>query len=144
MQLFDKPLMIDTHQISISPSLGLSLFPKDGSDAATLLRRADIAMYEAKRRKSGHVLYTPDLEQDGSDRMGLQNELLNGFANGELVLHYQPKLDIKSGRVGGVGALVRWHHPKRGMLAPDDFIPMAEKTGLIKPLTNWVLTEALL
>lgn len=143
LQLFDKPLMIGTHQIPIRPSLGLSLFPKDGNDAETLLRRADIAMYEAKRRKSGHVLYTPDLEQDGADRLGLQNELLNGIANGELELHYQPKLDIKSGRVGGVEALVRWHHPKRGMMAPDDFIPMAEKTGLIKPLTNWVLTEAL-
>ena len=143
LQLFEKPLVIGAHQISISPSLGLSLFPKDGADAVTLLRRADIAMYEAKRRKSGHVLYTPDLEQDGADRLGMQNELLTGITNGELVLHYQPKLDIKSGSVGGVEALVRWHHPKRGMLAPDDFIPLAENTGLIKPLTKWVLTEAL-
>ncbi len=143
VQLFEKPMLLDGLPTYISPSLGLALYPKDGTDAETLMRRADVAMYEAKHRKSGHALYTADLEQDGMDRMGLQSELLSGIANAELVLHYQPKIDITSGRVGGVEALVRWHHPKRGLLAPDDFIPLAEKTGLIKPLTTWVLKEAL-
>ena len=143
LQLFEKPMLINGQPIYISLSLGLTLFPKDGTDTATLLRRADIAMYEAKHRKSGQVLYTSDLEQDGANRLSLQSELQTGIANGELVLHYQPKIDITSGRIGGVEALVRWHHPKRGLLAPDDFIPLAEKTGLIKPLTTWVLSEAL-
>ncbi len=143
LQLFEKPMLLDGQPVYISPSIGMALFPKDGADAATLTRRADVAMYEAKRRKSGHVLYTADMEQDGADRTGLQGELLTGIASGELVLHYQPKIDITSGSVSGVEALVRWRHPKRGLLAPDDFIPLAEKTGLIKPLTSWVLGEAL-
>ncbi len=143
VQLFEKPMSLDNQPVYISPSLGLTLYPKDGTDAVTLMRRADIAMYEAKHRKSGHTLYTADLEQGGADRMSLQSELLTGIANGELVLHYQPKIDITSGRISGVEALVRWHHPKRGLLFPDDFIALAEKTGLIKPLTTWVLREAL-
>lgn len=143
LKLFDTPMLLDGKPIDISLSLGLALYPKDGTDKVTLLRRADIAMYEAKQRKSGRVIYTADLEQDGTDRFSLQNDLMKAITQGDLLLHYQPKIDIASGRIRGVEALVRWNHAQRGLLAPDDFIPLAEKTGLIKPLTIWVLQEAL-
>lgn len=142
-KLFDKPMSLESQIIYINPSLGVTLYPKDGNDMATLMRRADSAMYEAKRQKLGHVLYTEDIDQGGIDQMGLHNELRTGIGNGELVLHYQPKIDITTERVSGMEALVRWSHPKRGMLAPDDFIPLAEKSGLIRPLTTWVLKEAM-
>lgn len=143
LQLFEKPTTIDGHAIYISASLGLVLFPKDGSDAATLVRHADTAMYDAKRRKVGHALYTADLEQSGMERMTLQNDLRAGIGRDELVLHYQPKIDLTTDRISGVEALVRWQHPQRGLLFPDDFLPLAEQAGLIKPLTDWVLHAAL-
>ena len=142
-QLFEKPMVIDKQTIYISPSLGLALFPKDGQDVDTLLRRADTAMYDAKRRKTGYAIYTADLDQGAVDRMGLQNELRTAIPGGELVLHYQPKIDLTTDRISGVEALVRWQHPRRGLLFPDDFIPLSEQTGLIRPLTAWVVNEAL-
>lgn len=142
-QLFEQPMVIDSQTVYISPSLGLALFPQDGHDAATLVRHADVAMYDAKRRKVGHAIYTSDLEQTGMERINLQNDLRAAIPRGELVLHYQPKIDLTTERISGVEALVRWQHPRRGLLFPDDFLPLAEQTGLIKSLTDWVLNAAL-
>lgn len=142
-QLFEKPMVVDKQTIYISPSVGLALYPKDGQDVDTLLRRADMAMYDAKRRKTGYAIYTADLDQGAVDRLGLQTELRAAISGGELVLHYQPKVDLTTDRISGVEALVRWQHPRRGLLFPDDFIALSEQTGLIRPLTAWVLAEAL-
>jgi len=127
----------------VGASIGIALAPAHGDDAATLLRHADVAMYVAKRGHQGHAVYDP--AQDGNNplRLGLMGELRAAIAQGELLLYYQPKLDHTSGRVSGVEALLRWPHPVHGLIAPDQFIPLAEQTGLIAPLTWWVLETAL-
>lgn len=141
--LFQAPMTIDGQSVEISPSMGAALFPKDGDTADLLLRHADAAMYDAKRRRAGIAIYTADLAPTGKERASLQHELRAGIAAGQLVLHYQPKFDLASDRVTGVEALVRWQHPRHGLLFPGDFIPAAENSGLIKPLTAWVLAESL-
>ena len=141
--LFEEPMTIDGQSVQISPSLGAALFPKDGETAELLLRHADAAMYDAKRRHAGVAVYTADLAPTGKERASLPQELRAGIPAGQLLLHYQPKVDLASDRVTGVEALVRWQHPRHGLLFPGDFIPAAEQSGLIKPLTAWVLTEAL-
>jgi len=142
-QVLEAPMTIDGQELTFGGSLGMALFPHDGNEASQLMRRADMAMYAAKRRKEHHVLYTGDLEQVTTDRLNMQTELRRAIQNNELVLYYQPKVDFTSGVVNGVEALVRWQHPKRGLMFPDDFLPLAEQSGLIKPLTEWVLNDAL-
>ena len=141
--LFQAPMTIDGQAVEISPSMGAALFPKDGDSADLLLRHADAAMYDAKRRRAGVAIYTADLAPTGKERSSLQPELRAAISAGQLVLHYQPKVDLATDRVTGVEALVRWQHPRHGLLFPADFIPAAEQSGLIKPLTAWVLLEAL-
>ena len=118
-------------------------YPEHGTDPETLLQRADVAMYRAKDQRTGYALYSA--EQDASDpgRLALIGELRRAISDDELVLHYQPKVDLESGVVKGVEALVRWRHAERGLLPPGDFVPLAEHTGLIRPLTLWVLDRAL-
>ncbi len=137
------PFMLEGQSLDVGASIGIALAPAHGDDAATLLRHADVAMYVAKRGHQGHAVYDP--AQDGNNplRLGLMGELRAAIAQGELLLHYQPKLDHTSGRVSGVEALLRWPHPVHGLIAPDQFIPLAEQTGLIAPLTWWVLETAL-
>jgi len=137
------PFMLEGQSLDVGASIGIALAPAHGDDAATLLRHADVAMYVAKRGHQGHAVYDP--AQDGNNplRLGLMGELRAAIAQGELLLYYQPKLDHTSGRVSGVEALLRWPHPVHGLIAPDQFIPLAEQTGLIAPLTWWVLETAL-
>jgi len=137
------PFMLEGQSLDVGASIGIALAPAHGDDAATLLRHADVAMYVAKRGHQGHAVYDP--AQDGNNplRLGLMGELRAAIAQGELLLHYQSKLDHTSGRVSGVEALLRWPHPVHGLIAPDQFIPLAEQTGLIAPLTWWVLETAL-
>ena len=134
---------LDEQLVDVGASIGIACYPEHGNDSNTLLRQADVAMYAAKRSGSGARIY--ELEQDANsrDRLGLVRELREGIQRGELVLHYQPTIEFCSGRVTGVEALVRWAHPRRGLIQPDVFIPIAEQTGLVVPLTAWVLTEAL-
>jgi diguanylate cyclase (GGDEF)-like protein/PAS domain S-box-containing protein len=138
-----QPLTIDGIILDISASVGIAIFPTHGQDADTLLRRADVAMYVAKRAGSGHAVYESGADQHSLDRLALVAELRHAIDSGELVLHYQPKVDFADGTLVGLEALVRWHHPRRGLLAPDDFIPLAEQTGLIEPLSRWVLQAVL-
>lgn len=138
----ERPYEIEDRRFTLGASIGVSMFPEDGDDSATLMRRADLAMYAAKRDNRGAVLYSDDLDRDSLQYLSLKNELRAAIDNDQLVLCYQPVIDLQSGRITGVEALARWRHPTRGMLYPDDFIPLAERTGLIRPLTLWVMKTA--
>jgi EAL domain-containing protein (putative c-di-GMP-specific phosphodiesterase class I) len=117
--------------------------PEHANDADKLLQLADIAMYRAKKMASGYAIYEPRYNLHSMERLGLMAELRDAIEQDQLLLHFQPKLEIRTNRVVGLEALVRWQHPRLGLLYPDKFITIAEPTGLINPLTNWVLTEAL-
>ena len=117
--------------------------PDDGDTADLLLQRADVAMYVAKGSQSSVVVYSDDLNVNTPARLALLGDLRNAVAGDQFVLHYQPKAAMASRRVQGAEALVRWQHPTLGLLYPDTFIPEAERTGLIEPMTVWVLDEAL-
>ncbi len=140
--LAQRGFSVDGVLLDVHASAGVALLPEDADDVAGLLMRADVAMYHAKSRGAGAVLY--DAAQDPHDvpKLQLLAELRHAVDAGELVLHYQPKVDLRTGDVRGIEALVRWNHPTRGLLPPDDFVPMAEHTALIHPLTAWVLGAA--
>jgi diguanylate cyclase (GGDEF)-like protein len=130
-------------ELQIASSIGIALFPEHGQDAETLLQRADVAMYQAKVRRSGTEFYARERDMHTRERLQLIGELRDAVAHDRLSLHYQPKLDVGQGRIAGVEALVRWNHPVRGMVPPDEFIPLAEQTGVIGPLTDLVVDRAL-
>jgi diguanylate cyclase len=135
--------ILDEIPISVEASLGVATMPEHAGDADTLLQRADIAMYRAKQMASGCAVYTPEYDRRSPERLGLMAELRDAIEGGQLLLHFQPKVEIKTRRIVGTEALVRWQHPRLGLLAPDKFILAAEQTGLIGPLTRWVLIDAL-
>ena len=137
------PFDVKGQDLGVGASIGIALFPAHGADVQTLLRQADVAMYVAKRAGSGYAVY--DTKHDGHSpaRLTLESALRHAIAHGELILHYQPKAEVATGRVHRVEALVRWSHPEQGIIPPDQFIPLAEQTGLIAPLTRWVLDTAL-
>jgi diguanylate cyclase (GGDEF)-like protein/PAS domain S-box-containing protein len=138
-----EPIEIAGHTLRVTASMGIASFPKDGSDAGALLANADAAMYRAKEGgRDNFQFYTPDLNKELQEKLLLQEELRNAVALREFVLHYQPQVDLRSGKVFAVEALIRWQHPRRGTLAPAVFIPIAEETGLIVSIGDWVLHEA--
>ncbi len=139
-----RPLACFEKVFDVGASIGVSVYPEHGADATTLLRHADLAMYMAKRARLDRVLYSHDQAASTPQRLSLASQLRQGIEGGELVLHYQPKLDLKSGRVVGVEALVRWQHPQEGLLAPAEFLPLAEQAGLIRMIDLWALRSALL
>jgi diguanylate cyclase (GGDEF)-like protein/PAS domain S-box-containing protein len=142
VQALEHPFALEGHHLVVGASIGISVYPEHGSDADTLLRRADVAMYVAKRAGGGYALYAVEHDQNSPDRLALVGELRQAIEQEQLVLHFQPKVAVEGG-LAGVEALVRWQHPRRGVVLPDEFIPLAEHTGLIKPLTRWVLDAAL-
>jgi diguanylate cyclase len=129
--------------VEVEASVGIALYPEHGDDPETLLQHADVAMYAAKQAHSGHAVYDGAIDRYSRDNLGLIADLRRAIDEDELVLHFQPKAEVATGRIVGVEALVRWDHPERGFLFPDAFIPLAENTGLIRPLTLHILDRAL-
>lgn len=141
--VFDRPYEIEGTTLDVRAGLGITLYPVHGADAVTLLQRADIAMSFAKKSKTNFSIYSTELDKNSIEQLALIGELRAAIEHDQLVLYYQPKIDIKTGRVKSVEALVRWIHPTRGFMPPDAFIGLAEQTGLIRPLTMWVLRTAI-
>ncbi len=138
-----QPFSLENLTLEVQASIGAVLYPDHGKDADTLLQRADVAMYAAKQNKLGFAIYTESLDKHSPQRLTLVGELREAIRQNELVLHYQPKVQSKSGRLCAVEALVRWQHKKHGLMPPNEFIPIAERTGLIQDLTMWVLRRSL-
>ena len=139
----EEPLEVDGMILVVEASCGVAVAPDHGDTADLLLQRADVAMYAAKRTHLGVSAYDSLLDRNTPDRLALLGELRTAVPNEELVLHFQPQIDLGNGRVEGAEALVRWLHPRRGLLSPDLFVPLAEDTGYIHQLTSWVLDAAL-
>jgi diguanylate cyclase (GGDEF)-like protein len=130
-------------RLELGASVGIASFPEHGQDVDVLMQRADVAMYQAKEGRTGVERYAPELDGNSVQRLTLAGDLRSALERGEFVLHYQPKVDLRDGQVMGAEVLLRWAHPTYGWLAPDDFVPLAEHTGLIVPLTGHVLDNAL-
>jgi diguanylate cyclase (GGDEF)-like protein len=141
-QAVEWPFTLRGLTLEVEASIGIALFPDHGTDVDTLLRHADVAMYQSKEAHSGAGIYSPERDVYSPDRLKLLGELRRAIEQGELVLHYQPKINLKTSEVLGFEALVRWQHPEQGLLPPERFVPFAEHTGLIKPLTRYVMREA--
>ncbi len=139
----ERPFLVEDHTLSLGASFGIALLPEHGTDADTLLRRADIAMYVAKRSHAGYTLYEPDHYAHTPNRLSFIGELRAALELDQLVLHYQPLMNLRTRRFDRVEALARWQHPEHGLLPPADFIPLAEETSLIGPFSHWVLNTAL-
>jgi len=142
-EALEEVFEIDDLRLYIGASIGVAVYPEHGARAQTLIQRADVAMYVAKRSKSGQALYNPKEDQHSVGRLALTSDLRHALDINGLQLHYQPKINFKTNEVVGVEALLRWYHPKFGAIPPDKVIPLAEQTGLIKPLTRWVLNHAI-
>jgi diguanylate cyclase (GGDEF)-like protein len=138
----EQPFAVGDMKLEIGASIGVALAPVDGETSTALLQRADVAMYAAKENRTGWELYSREHDKYSPRRLSLAADLRHAVERGELALHYQPKAELMTGRVSGVEALLRWNHPEHGLIPPDEFIPIAEHTGLIRPLTSWVLNEA--
>ncbi len=138
-----EPIVAGGLALEVEASIGIAIFPDHGDRVDTLLQRADVAMYTAKEAHAGFQLYSPEQHEYSPDRLALVGELRRAIDEKELMLHYQPKASLETGRIIGVEGLVRWQHPRRGLLRPDEFIGLAEHTSLITPLTLYVLEEAI-
>jgi diguanylate cyclase (GGDEF)-like protein/PAS domain S-box-containing protein len=143
LQVVAEPVEIDGHQLSVTASIGISLYPQDGDGFDTLLKHADVALFEAKaQRRNLYHFYTPEMNEVAYERLTMENALRRALRHGEFELHYQPQARLDTGRIVSVEALTRWRHPEHGLIPPDRFIPLAEENGLIAPLGEWMLREA--
>jgi diguanylate cyclase (GGDEF)-like protein/PAS domain S-box-containing protein len=143
IQAIAAPHSIDDHDLHITASIGISVYPDDGLDSATLIKNADTAMYHAKEHgRKSYEFFKPAMNIRAVARQSIEEGLRFALERQEFVVHYQPKVDLRSGAITGAEALLRWAHPSRGMIAPAEFIPVAEDCGLIVPIDNWVLRES--
>ncbi len=143
LKALEAPFVIEDIPIAVEASIGIALYPDHGANPDSLLQRADVAMYTAKKSGNSYVIYDAKHDQHSPRRLALMGELRHAIDSDQLLLHYQPKIDLRTNRVSGVEALIRWQHPQYGFIPPDQFIAPAEQTGLIEPLTRWVLNTAL-
>jgi diguanylate cyclase (GGDEF)-like protein len=138
-----QPFALRGLSLEVATSIGIATHPHHGEDADALLQHADVAMYLAKEAHVGTAVYDAELDGNDAARLALAGELRRAIENEELVLHFQPKASLETGRIVGVEALARWQHPERGFIPPNEFVPVAERTGLIKPMSRYVLARAL-
>lgn len=143
LDTLDQPILLEGQEVIATGSIGLVIYPEHGDKIDTLLRHADIAMYEAKHDNSGYALFDTNYVEQNQQHLSLLAELRHAIERNEFVLYYQPKVGFATGAIGHVEALVRWVHPERGMIPPDQFIPYAEHTGYIRTITRWVIETAL-
>jgi len=143
LQATAEPHCIDGHDLHVTASIGVSVYPGDGMDAETLIKNADTAMYKAKKGgRHGYRFFKPAMNVRASEQQSIRDDLGHALERDEFTLHYQPKIDLRTGQISGAEALLRWTHPVRGCVSPRQFIPVAEACGLIVPIGNWVLREA--
>jgi diguanylate cyclase (GGDEF)-like protein len=143
VESLSDPFVISQQESYVSASIGVAMYPSDGRDSEDLLKKADTAMYRAKDSGRGRFVYFEErMNAEAVERVALERELRQALLRSEFVLHYQPQLDLRTGRISGAEALLRWNHPTRGLVLPGVFIAVAEETGLIEPLGRWVLLEA--
>jgi diguanylate cyclase (GGDEF)-like protein len=129
--------------LDVTASIGIAVYPQHGDDVDMLMQRADVAMYSTKNTRTGYGQYCPSIDANSKRRLSLSGELRKSIEEGGLMLHYQPKVSLRTGQLSGAEGLVRWKHPEHGVMYPDEFIPLAERTGLIRPLTLWVIEQGL-
>ena len=143
LQAVAEPHSIDQHDLHVTTSIGVSVYPDDGLDAETLIKNADTAMYQAKENgRQSYQFFKPAMNVRAVERQSIEESLRRALERQEFALHYQPKINLKTGEITGAEALIRWTHPTRGLVPPAQFIPVAEDCGLILPIGNWVLREA--
>ncbi|HLG22299.1 MAG TPA: EAL domain-containing protein, partial [Candidatus Manganitrophaceae bacterium] len=144
LEALGAPFTVEEMTLQVKASIGIALFPDHAADAESLTRMADVAMYMAKEAESGYAIYVSEQDHHSLGRLSLMSDLRRALDDdAQLFLLYQPKVNLQTNRVDGVEALIRWRHPSQGLISPDQFIPLAEQTGMIKPLTPWVLNAAL-
>ena len=143
LKSLNHPIIVGQHNLTVSCSIGLVECPKNGDDINQLMQRADVAMYHAKKNRHGFTFYESSLDQHNIIQLNLETDLYEALNDNSLELHYQPKINLEKGNTIAVEALLRWNHPKRGKIPPEEFIPLAEHSGLIHPLTRWIIDKSL-
>jgi len=142
LEVFKKPFLLENRELFANPSIGISFYPNDGEDVETLLKNSDTAMSRAKELGKNYQFFSPEMNAKATKRLLLESSLRRALEKQEMLLHYQPMVNLSTGQIIGMEALVRWQHPDLGLVPPAEFVPLAEETEVIIPLGEWVLRTA--